>query len=198
MKTFASLLASLVLGLLILFSTSSVSAQSNECTLGCNVVAHGCMEGLRSDRRGCKDECRGMPPGPTRGHCMRDCAKVPLEDKAGCRIGRDSCRADCLDGAKACHFDCAATARECSVVARTKARDCRTTCRTEAEAAAEACASAPDPAACLEGVAEQRGLCLDACGTTQGSELEACAQGFVTCKELCRPEDPNDPDPNDP
>ena len=200
MTRLASLLGSLLLGLgFLFFSTGPAAAQPNECFLGCNAVAHGCMEGLRSDRRGCKDECRGLPPGPARGHCKRDCARVPLADKAGCRIDRDRCRAECLDGAKACHFDCAATARECSVLARTTARECRMTCRTEAEMAAEECAVAADPEACLEAVAEQRGLCLDACGTAQGSDLEACAQGFMVCKEACRPDDPNEPpDGNEP
>jgi hypothetical protein len=173
-------------------TASQASAERNDCFVGCNVMAHGCVADLRSERNACKETCHGTAPGPGRGECMRNCAHVPMPAKQECKIERDACRGEC-DHPNSCSFACGAVARECFTGARSTARDCRMDCRTAAEEQAAACAMAADPAACLEAVAEARGACLDVCGTEQDEALGDCGTAVAACKSACHPPDGNEP-----
>jgi hypothetical protein len=201
MRHATSVLSALLLGLsLTIASAGRVEAQdhTNDCFVACGMTSQGCVAGLRGGRSECKLACRGIAPGPERGKCKSDCAKVPKPLKQACKVARDTCRSEC-DHPNACHFACAADGRECFTMARTVATECRMDCRTTAEAAAEACATAADPEACLAEVAEARGACLDQCAMDVGAALAACGTAFEDCKSLCHPNDPNGPpDANEP
>jgi hypothetical protein len=188
-----STVAVIILGTgLALLAAKPVSAEPNDCFLGCRVLAQACVGELRGGRKECKTNCKGTVPGRGRGECMRSCARVPQAAKQDCKVIRDRCRGEC-DGPNACGFTCGAAARECFTIGRSAARDCRVTCRTQAEEMAAACATADDPETCLEGVAESRGACLDLCGTTQGEDLTKCGMQFSECKDVCHPPDGNEP-----